>query len=67
MLAMPIAWKGTMTQYAGRLHRHHDASAALVDISRLVAIARSVAPGPHRLRAGRGGWSGWHVGEHPEP
>ncbi len=24
MLAMPIAWKGTMTQYAGRLHRHHD-------------------------------------------
>ncbi len=19
------AWKGTMTQYAGRLHRHHDA------------------------------------------
>ena len=25
MLVMPIAWKGTMTQYAGRLHRHHDA------------------------------------------
>ena len=25
MLAMPIAWKGTMTQYAGRLHRHHAA------------------------------------------
>ena len=25
MLAMPIAWKGTMTQYAGRLHRHHEA------------------------------------------
>jgi superfamily II DNA or RNA helicase len=25
MLAMPIAWKGTMVQYAGRLHRHHDA------------------------------------------
>ncbi|UTI63863.1 DEAD/DEAH box helicase [Paraconexibacter antarcticus] len=24
ILAMPIAWKGTMTQYAGRLHRHHD-------------------------------------------
>lgn len=23
MLAMPVAWKGTMTQYAGRLHRHH--------------------------------------------
>jgi superfamily II DNA or RNA helicase len=25
MLAMPIAWRGTMTQYAGRLHRHHEA------------------------------------------
>jgi superfamily II DNA or RNA helicase len=25
VLAMPIAWKGTMTQYAGRPHRHHDA------------------------------------------
>ena len=25
VLAMPIAWKGTMTQYAGRLHRHHGA------------------------------------------
>lgn len=25
VLAMPIAWKGTMIQYAGRLHRHHDA------------------------------------------
>lgn len=25
ILAMPIAWTGTMTQYAGRLHRHHDA------------------------------------------
>jgi superfamily II DNA or RNA helicase len=25
VLALPIAWKGTMTQYAGRLHRHHDA------------------------------------------
>ncbi|MGH2946929.1 MAG: TOTE conflict system archaeo-eukaryotic primase domain-containing protein [Solirubrobacteraceae bacterium] len=25
VLAMPIAWNGTVTQYAGRLHRHHDA------------------------------------------
>ena len=24
VLAMPIAWRGTMTQYAGRLHRHRD-------------------------------------------
>ncbi len=25
VLAMPIAWGGTMTQYAGRLQRHHAA------------------------------------------
>jgi superfamily II DNA or RNA helicase len=24
-LAMPISWKGTLTQYSGRLHRHHRA------------------------------------------
>lgn len=23
LLAMPIAWKGTVAQYAGRLHRQH--------------------------------------------
>ena len=23
-LAMPISWRGTLQQYAGRLHRHHD-------------------------------------------
>jgi len=23
-LAMPISWKGTLAQYAGRLHRQHD-------------------------------------------
>jgi len=23
-LVMPISWKGTLQQYAGRLHRHHD-------------------------------------------
>jgi superfamily II DNA or RNA helicase len=25
LLAMPIAWKGTVVQYAGRLHRPHPA------------------------------------------
>ena len=25
LLAMPIAWKGTVVQYAGRLHRAHPA------------------------------------------
>jgi len=23
-LTMPVAWRGTLVQYAGRLHRHHD-------------------------------------------
>jgi superfamily II DNA or RNA helicase len=23
MLAMPVSWKGTLQQYAGRLHREH--------------------------------------------
>ena len=23
-LAMPISWRGTLQQYVGRLHRHHD-------------------------------------------
>ena len=23
MLAMPVSWKGTLRQYAGRLHREH--------------------------------------------
>lgn len=27
ILAMPIAWKGTLTQYAGRLHRERAAEA----------------------------------------
>jgi superfamily II DNA or RNA helicase len=29
-LTMPIAWKGTLAQYAGRLHRLHDAKREVV-------------------------------------
>jgi len=29
-LTMPIAWKGTLAQYAGRLHRLHDAKARVI-------------------------------------
>jgi hypothetical protein len=27
---MPIAWKGTLAQYAGRLHRLHDAKREVI-------------------------------------
>ncbi|TCD46890.1 DEAD/DEAH box helicase [Chlorobium sp. N1] len=29
LLAMPISWKGTLQQYAGRLHRHHPDKGAI--------------------------------------
>ena len=29
-LALPIAWRGTLTQYAGRLHRLYDSKHAVV-------------------------------------
>ena len=29
-LTMPIAWKGTLAQYAGRLHRLHDAKREVI-------------------------------------
>lgn len=28
VLAMPISWKGTLAQYAGRLHREHDSKSS---------------------------------------
>ena len=30
LLAMPIAWKGTVVQYAGRLHREHPGKRAAI-------------------------------------
>jgi superfamily II DNA or RNA helicase len=39
-LTMPIAWKGTLAQYAGRLHRLNDAK-------REVIIYESAGSGPH--------------------
>lgn len=43
-LAMPVSWKGTLAQYAGRLHRHHPGKSEVriydyVD-SQVVAFAR---------------------------
>jgi superfamily II DNA or RNA helicase len=29
-LAMPISWRGTLAQYAGRLHREHDAKSEVI-------------------------------------
>ena len=30
LLAMPVAWKGTLQQYAGRLHRTHASKVELI-------------------------------------
>lgn len=49
MLAMPIAWKGTMTQYAGRLHRHHDAKHEI----RIIDYVDNAVPVPRRMFAKR--------------
>jgi len=49
MLAMPIAWKGTMTQYAGRLHRHHDAK----DEIRIIDYVDHAVPVLRRMFAKR--------------
>jgi superfamily II DNA or RNA helicase len=49
MLAMPIAWKGTMTQYAGRLHRHHDAKHEI----RIVDYVDFAVPVLRRMHAKR--------------
>jgi len=49
MLAMPIAWKGTMTQYAGRLHRHHDAKHE----TRIVDYVDHAVPVLRRMHAKR--------------
>ena len=37
-LAMPIAWKGSLAQYAGRIHRESDGKDCTIDMS----IARSL-------------------------
>lgn len=49
MLAMPIAWKGTTTQYAGRLHRHHDAKHEI----RIVDYVDQAVPVLRRMYAKR--------------
>ena len=46
-LTMPIAWKGTLAQYAGRLHRLHDAKREVIIYDyvdmRVPALARMAA------------------------
>jgi superfamily II DNA or RNA helicase len=49
MLAMPIAWRGTMTQYAGRLHRHHEAKHEL----RIIDYVDHAVPVLRRMYAKR--------------
>jgi superfamily II DNA or RNA helicase len=42
VLAMPISWKGTLAQYAGRLHREHASKSS-------VRVVDFVAEGPPAL------------------
>lgn len=49
VLAMPIAWKGTMTQYAGRLHRYHDGK----DEVRIIDYVDNAVPVLRRMYAKR--------------
>ena len=54
---MPIAWKGTMTQYAGRLHRHHAAKheIRIIDyVDHGVPVLRSMFAKRQRAYAGLG-------------
>lgn len=45
VLAMPISWKGTLAQYAGRLHREH---ASKADV-RIIDIVDTGHPALHRM------------------
>lgn len=45
VLAMPISWKGTLAQYAGRLHREH----ASKNCVRIVAIVDEGHPALLRM------------------
>ncbi len=44
-LTMPIAWRGTLAQYAGRLHRLHDPKREVViyDVDRDVPVLARMA------------------------
>ena len=56
VLAMPIAWKGTMTQYAGRLHRHHDAKHEIRILDYVyheIPVLRRMCQAPARLHEAR--------------
>ena len=61
-IAMPIAWKGTLQQYVGRLHRDHDGKSEVVvydyaDVS-VPVLARMVAKRRTGYRAlGYAEWS----------
>ena len=57
MLAMPIAWKGTTIQYAGRLHRHHDAKREIriIDyVDHAIPVLRRMYAKRQRAYAGLG-------------
>jgi superfamily II DNA or RNA helicase len=45
VLAMPISWKGTLAQYAGRLHREH----ATKDNVRIIDVVDTGHPALQRM------------------
>ena len=67
MLAMPVSWKGTLQQYAGRLHREH---AGKVDV-RIIDFVDTGHPALLRMwdeaaaRLPGNGISRWHLNTQP--
>ena len=51
-LAMPISWRGTLAQYAGRLHRLHDRKREVIVYDYVDARVPMLARMAGRRRAG---------------
>jgi superfamily II DNA or RNA helicase len=52
LLAMPVSWKGTLQQYAGRLHRHHPGKGAIHIYDYLDSNQPQLVRMWHKRRAG---------------
>ena len=65
-LAMPVSWKGTLVQYAGRLHRKHHAK---VEVRMMDYLDRNVPMLARMFEKRMRGYRamGYSVGEHASP